>query len=54
MATGDEILAWKKAAEKEQPIERTDCPNCGWSLEEHPTKGLHCPYCGYTDKTGGK
>lgn len=43
MATGDEILAWKKAVEAQKPIERTDCPVCGWPLEKHPNGILHCP-----------
>lgn len=33
----------KEVAEA-QPIRRTDCPNCGETLKEHPvTKKLHCP-----------
>lgn len=47
MATGDEILAWKKEIEKQIPERRTECPECGWTLQEHKTKGLHCPFCGY-------
>ena len=47
MATGDEILAWKKEIENQVPEKRIECPNCGWTLQEHKTKGLHCPFCGY-------
>jgi hypothetical protein len=45
MATGDEILAWKKAAEEQPPEPLTECPNDGWTLEE-TDRGLHCPFCG--------
>jgi len=46
MATGDEILAWKKAAEQTPPEPLTNCPVCDWTLLE-TDKGLHCPFCGY-------
>lgn len=49
MATGDEILAWKKAAEQTPPAEVTDCPVCGWPLNKTDNV-KHCPYCGWTDK----
>ncbi len=49
MATGDEILAWKKAAEETPPEELTDCPNCGWTLEKSPKGILHCPFCGWAN-----
>ena len=50
MATGDEILAWKKEAENQIPEKRTECPICSWTLLEHPTKGLHCEFCGWREK----
>ena len=50
MATGDEILAWKK--EKQVPEKRIECPICAWTLQEHPTKGLHCPFCGWVYDIG--
>lgn len=47
MPTGDEILAWKKQIEEQELVERTECPECGWTLEKHPKTGvLHCPLCG--------
>ena len=50
MATGDEILAWKKAAEEEESIQ-TSCPECGERLETHPDGTLHCPFDGWTYPT---
>ena len=50
MPTGDEILAWKKQVEEQEPVERTDCPVCEWILEKHPNGTLRCPLCGYTSK----
>ena len=50
MATGNEILAWKKEIEKRPLEKRTDCPRCGWTLLEHPVKGLHCEFCGWREK----
>ena len=49
MATGDEILAWKRAIEEQEPERRTDCPVCGWTLEESNRGGLHCELCGWTE-----
>ncbi len=44
MATGDEILAWRKAAEETvEPL--TECPDDGWTLEK-TDEGLHCKFCG--------
>ena len=43
MGAGEEILAMIKSVREQQLERRTDCPNCGWPLNEHPTKGLHCP-----------
>ena len=45
MATGDEIIAWREAAENTPPEPLTDCPDDGWPLEK-TEKGLHCPFCG--------
>jgi hypothetical protein len=42
---GNEILAMKKACEKQVPYERTDCPVCGWNLEKKEGV-LHCKFCG--------
>jgi len=51
MAAGDEILAWKKAIEEQELERRTDCPVCGWNLEEHPKTGLlHCPWGHWTER----
>lgn len=48
MTSFSELKAWKDAAEKEQPKELTDCPNCGWPLNTHPkTQEKHCPCCGW-------
>lgn len=45
MAAGSEIVAWKKACREQGPIERDDCPVCGWTIEKHPKTGvLHCPW----------
>ena len=46
MAAFDEILSWMKAAREQPPEKMTDCPECGWPLEE--ARGvLHCPLCGW-------
>lgn len=50
MATGEEILAWKKAAGKQVPHKRPDCPICGWPVEETNRAGLHCTFCGWTER----
>jgi len=51
MTCGEEILAAKKAHREQVPYERTDCPQCGWTLEKHPVTGvLHCPFCGWVDR----
>jgi len=47
MATGNDILAMKRAGEEAKPIERTTCPKCEWVLEKHPDGRKHCPFCGY-------
>lgn len=52
MAAGDEILAMIKEVKEQQPIERTACPDCGWTIEKHPNGTLHCPYCGWRNKKG--
>jgi len=54
MACGDEILAWKKACEEQQPYERSDCPLCGWTLEKTEDGTLHCKFCGYTNRLAVK
>lgn len=44
--TGEEIVAWAKAAEKQEPVKMVKCPRDGWPLEE--ARGvLHCPFCGW-------
>lgn len=50
MATGDEIVAWKKTIEEQPPERITDCPECSWELEELEDGTLHCPFCGWTEK----
>ncbi len=50
MGAYDELLAWKKAAAEQKPVEMTDCPNCGWDLEKNQAGVLHCEYCGWTNK----
>ena len=52
MATGNDILAMKRAGEEAKPIGRTTCPKCEWPLEKHPEKGLHCGYCGWQQYGG--
>lgn len=48
MATGSEIVAWKKACEEQIPYEVTSCPVCEWPIEKHPETGaLHCEFCGW-------
>jgi len=49
MALGDEILAWKKAAEETPSVELTECPVCDWPLNKTDKGVLHCPFCGYTN-----
>ncbi len=51
MAFGDEILAWRKAAEQEnaKPPQIVDCPVCDWTLTKSPDGTLHCKYCGWHD-----
>jgi predicted RNA-binding Zn-ribbon protein involved in translation (DUF1610 family) len=47
--TGNEITAAKKAVENQEPYQRTDCPNCGDTLEKTKEGTLHCPFCGWVD-----
>ena len=49
MATGSEILAWKKAIEAQPLEEETSCPNCEGPLRKSK-RGKHCPFCGWTDR----
>ena len=49
MATGDEIVQMIKEVRAQKPIRRTECEQCAWPLNEHPTKGLHCPVCGWME-----
>ena len=48
MAAGDVIVQMIKSIDR-VPQRRTECEQCAWPLEEHPTKGLHCPVCGWTE-----
>ncbi len=48
MAAGDELLAWKKAAENAPPIPLTECPLCSWTLDKNKEGKLHCKFCGWT------
>jgi len=50
MGAFEEILNLKRAIEmaNQQPQVRTDCPECGWTLNKHPKTGAyHCVLCGY-------
>ena len=49
MAAGDEIVAMIKDVISQPPVRRTECEQCAWPLNEHPTKGLHCSLCGWTE-----
>lgn len=44
MSCGDEILVMIKDAENQAPVEMTDCPVCGWTLEKNKAGILHCPF----------
>ena len=50
MPVGSEILGWIKEIQRQIAYKQSDCPNCGWTIEEHPQKGLHCPFCGWSEQ----
>jgi len=46
----NEMKGWMKSAREAKPVEMTECPNCGWSLDKNPKTGaLNCPFCGWTE-----
>uniref|UniRef100_A0A6M3LD08 Uncharacterized protein n=1 Tax=viral metagenome TaxID=1070528 RepID=A0A6M3LD08_9ZZZZ len=47
MATGDEILAWKKAIAEMPREEITDCPEDGWPIQKLPDGTYWCEFCGW-------
>ena len=56
MATGDELLQWKKEVEDKELEEITECPFCYWPLDINAAEGVieanprygqkSCPICG--------
>ena len=46
MTYGSEIEAMLKEVSEAEPIKMTDCPGCGWSLEDIDGI-LHCKFCGW-------
>ena len=49
MAAGDEIVQMIREIRAKSLERRTECEQCAWPLNEHPTKGLHCSLCGWTE-----
>ena len=47
MALGDNIKQWIKDAEAQKPVPLTDCPICGWTLENLADGRVHCQFCGF-------
>ncbi len=45
MATGDEILQWKKEAESKELEEITECPYCAWDLQINSEGQKSCSLC---------
>lgn len=43
------LVSMIKEVRDQQPIRRTECEQCAWPLNEHPTKGLHCVLCGWME-----
>lgn len=51
----EEIKQMLDTVENQQPVQTSDCPNCGWSLNKHQETGeLHCPFCGWPWQRRGK
>ena len=46
MATGDEILQWKKEVEEKELEEITECPFCAWDLDVNSKGEKSCIICG--------
>jgi len=46
MATGDEILQWKKEVESQELEEIIECPECAWDLQINEKGEKACPICG--------
>ena len=47
------IIDWNKKQailDEQEAMNPTDCPTCGWTLEEHPDGTLHCPFDGWTNR----
>jgi len=49
MAFGDKILTWIKDVRGQELERRTECPGCGYPLEEK-NGILHCKFCGWGSK----
>ncbi len=48
MAALDNVLERMKAIKEEPREPLTECPECGWTLDETP-KGKHCKFCGWSE-----
>lgn len=49
MAFGDEILNMIKNVRQQELERRTECPECGYPLDETPDGLLYCRFCGWNE-----
>lgn len=49
MSAGDDLRDMKRAIEQQVPVQRDDCPICGWTID-NTRRGLHCRFCGWTSR----